>query len=94
MADGENPFCGNSLRIAYSLRDSRIQEVYYDGYGCSLCVASVECLLELVKGRKREEALGIDAERILTALSVKVGKSRMKCVELLLIVLRRGLAMV
>lgn len=94
MADGENPFCGDSLRIAYSLRDGRIQEIYYDGYGCSLCVASAECLLELVKGRKREEALGMDTERILAALGVQVGKSRMKCVELPLTVLRRGLAMV
>lgn len=92
MADGENPFCGDSLRIAYCLRDGRIREICYDGYACSLCVASAECTLELVKGRSREEALGLTAERILAALGgLRVGKSRMKCVELALDVLRRSL---
>lgn len=91
ISEGDNPFCGDSLRIAYCLRDGRIEEVCYDGYGCSLCIASAECVLDLIKGREQEDAFRVTTEMILAALGdVKVGKSRMKCVELALTVLREG----
>ena len=92
-ASGENPFCGDSLSIALSVADGVIRDACYDGYGCSLCIASAEALLESIIGKPVQEAVSADAENLVRALGgIKVGKSRMKCVELPLTVMRRAVS--
>lgn len=92
-ASGDNPLCGDSLEISAWLDDDNtILDVRYDGYGCSLCIASAECLLEQVTGKNANEALELDAQSIITGLGgITVGRSRMRCVELSVQVLHRAL---
>ena len=93
QASGDNPLCGDSLEISVWLDDTNtIRDIRYDGYGCSLCIASAECLLEQVSGKTANEALALDAQNIIAGLGgITVGRSRMRCVELSAQVLRRAL---
>ncbi len=94
-ASGENPFCGDSLRIGIWLSGSQkdiIQDICYDGYGCSLCIASAETLLETIKGSEVSTAEKINIPEILYRLgNISISQTRMKCVELPITMLGRAL---
>lgn len=94
-AAAENPFCGDSLRVGVWLtgeNQDTIADVCYDGYGCSLCVASAEVLLENVKGKTIARADGTDAAEIMEKLGgISVGRTRKACVQLPVKALRRAL---
>ena len=94
-AEGDNPLCGDTLRIALSVSDSgsrTIEKACYEGYGCSLCMAAAEVLLESLKGKSVEACLAVTADELLSSLgNIAVGRTRMKCVELPLAVLRKAL---
>lgn len=95
-ASGDNPFCGDTLSMAVWLtgEEGSVADICYEGYGCSLCIASTEMLMETVKGRERKENLALGAEDMLAGLSAgPVGRSRLKCVELPLNVFRRAVTM-
>ena len=93
QAAGDNPLCGDSLQISAWLdEDGIIRDIRYDGYGCSLCIASAEYLLEQATGRNAAEALALNAQDIISGLgNITVGRSRMRCVELSVQVLQRAL---
>lgn len=94
-AEGDNPFCGDQLRMVALLASDDtgrvvFEDVCYEGYACSLCLASTETLIELIKGHAVEEALRITATDILTALGgIEVRRTRLRCVELCLSVLHQ-----
>lgn len=93
-ASGDNPFCGDTLSIAVWLtgEEGEVADICYEGYGCSLCIASAEVLMETVMGREKKESLALGTEEILAGLSVgSVGRSRLKCVELPLDVFQRAI---
>ncbi|GAA4067683.1 Fe-S cluster assembly sulfur transfer protein SufU [Agromyces indicus] len=62
-ADGEhhefNPTCGDeiTLRIKLDPAHERIEQVAWEGDGCSISMASASVLTDLVQGRPVEEAL-------------------------------------
>lgn len=90
-ASGDNPFCGDTLSIALWLtgEEDVVEDVCYEGYGCSLCMASAEMLMEKAVKRTGTEGLRIGPEDLLTGLEAgTIGRSRIKCVELSLTVFR------
>ena len=54
-AEGNNPFCGDEVALQLKLGDGRVEEVGYQGRGCSICRASGSILSEVVIGRSVEE---------------------------------------
>ncbi|MBP3701890.1 MAG: iron-sulfur cluster assembly scaffold protein [Lachnospiraceae bacterium] len=82
-AEDENPFCGDSLRMAVCVsEEGRIVNAGYDGYGCSLCIASAEWLLDTVVGGTIQEAQKTYEEILHGLGDVQVSRNRKKCVEL------------
>jgi nitrogen fixation protein NifU and related proteins len=61
-----NPTCGDeiTLRVAVTGEglDAIVQDVSYDGQGCSISQASASVLFELLKGRTVNDALAIQEE--------------------------------
>ncbi|MEO6956809.1 MAG: Fe-S cluster assembly sulfur transfer protein SufU [Antricoccus sp.] len=61
--DGEshqvNPTCGDevTLRVKFSPDGTTIEDVSYDGYGCSISQASESVLYELTNGKSIDNAL-------------------------------------
>lgn len=89
--------CGDSLSIeavVEKLRDGEdvVREVRFDGYGCSLCLASADVLAESVEGMKFGDAEAFsyaDLERAWGGL--EVSRPRRACSELCVQVLHRAL---
>jgi nitrogen fixation NifU-like protein len=54
-----NPTCGDQISLELLVRDHRIQDIRFDGHGCSISMASASMLTEAVKGKTVAEALAV-----------------------------------
>ncbi len=52
-----NPVCGDELSVQICLNGERIEEIAFEGQGCSISQASMSMMTELVKGGERSEAI-------------------------------------
>lgn len=55
-AGARNPLCGDELEIALELEDERIREIFFQGQGCAISMASASLMTEAVKGLSPDEA--------------------------------------
>ncbi|HEV7699694.1 MAG TPA: SUF system NifU family Fe-S cluster assembly protein [Pyrinomonadaceae bacterium] len=55
-ADGNNPLCGDALRVYVKLDGDTVTDVAFKGSGCAISKASASMMTQAVKGRSREEA--------------------------------------
>ena len=53
-----NPTCGDEVTLRVKVVDGTVQDVSYDGAGCSISQASTSVMTDLVIGRPVDEALG------------------------------------
>jgi nitrogen fixation NifU-like protein len=58
-ADGDNPLCGDRLRLELELAGDVIRDLKFEGSGCAISTASASLMGEAVKGRTRAEAAEI-----------------------------------
>ena len=54
--EGANPLCGDEIRLSLVVRDGVVQDVRFDGKGCSISQASASMMTERIKGRGVQEA--------------------------------------
>ncbi len=52
-----NPVCGDQVRVMARMDGDTIQDVRFEGQGCSISQASVSMMTAIVKGSTRSEAL-------------------------------------
>ena len=52
-----NPTCGDEVTVRVKVVDGVVQDVSYDGVGCSISQASTSVMADLVIGRPLDEAL-------------------------------------
>ncbi len=50
-----NPLCGDEIRIEALVRDGVVQDLSFEGQGCSISQASASMLTEQAKGKSLEE---------------------------------------
>lgn len=55
-ADGNNPLCGDALRVYVDLEGDLVKDVAFKGSGCAISKASASMMTQTVKGKTREEA--------------------------------------
>ncbi len=55
-ADGNNPLCGDALRVYVDLEDDKVKDVSFKGSGCAISKASASMMTQVVKGKSKEEA--------------------------------------
>ena len=58
-SEGANPSCGDDVELFMRLSGERVEEVTYEGIGCSICCTSANLLCEALRGRTLTEALEI-----------------------------------
>jgi nitrogen fixation NifU-like protein len=79
-AEGNNPLCGDQLRVYVDVEDDVIRDLRFEGTGCAISTASASLMSEAVKGRSRAEATALfeSVHRMLTgsgnAAGVELGK--------------------
>lgn len=56
MADGNNPLCGDALRVYLTMDNDKVKDVAFKGSGCAISKASASMMTQAVKGKTKEEA--------------------------------------
>lgn len=91
---GLNPFCGDQTEITVKLNSKKdIEEIKFDGRGCSISQASASMLTEMIKGKSIEEVKKLTKEDIMDLLNIPIGPVRMKCALLALDTIQEGIKM-
>ena len=55
-ADGNNPLCGDALRVYVKMDGETVTDVAFKGSGCAISKASASMMTQMVKGRTKNEA--------------------------------------
>lgn len=55
-ADGNNPLCGDALRVYVDLDGDTVSDVAFKGSGCAISKASASMMTQVVKGKSKEDA--------------------------------------
>jgi nitrogen fixation NifU-like protein len=53
-----NPTCGDEVTVRVAVRGGVVEDVSYDGVGCSISQASTSVMTDLVIGKPVEDAMG------------------------------------
>jgi nitrogen fixation protein NifU and related proteins len=56
---GVNPLCGDELELFLDVQGDTIQNIMFNGKGCSISQSSGSMMTELVKGKSKNEALAL-----------------------------------
>ncbi len=57
--EGANPVCGDEIRLSLVVDDGTIEDIAFDGMGCSISQSSASMMTSQIKGRSTDEALRI-----------------------------------
>ena len=60
--DMNNPTCGDEVRLMLDVKDNIIDDVRFEGHGCSISMASASMMTEAVKGQTVDRALEMGNE--------------------------------
>lgn len=55
IADGQNPLCGDEIKIYLQLENETIKDISFQGSGCAICIASASMMTHNVKGKSEHE---------------------------------------
>ncbi len=61
VAEGDNPLCGDAIRVEVSLRDDTLAAVGFTGESCAIGTASASLMCEHLAGRSMGAALRLAA---------------------------------
>ena len=81
---GENPSCGDTIRVDVQLADDEetIDYVSFTGDGCAISMASASMLSERLQGMALEDLAGLDTDDVTEMLGVDISPMRIKCAVL------------
>ena len=58
-AEGNNPLCGDKLRLYIKMDGDRVERIRFEGSGCAISTASASLMTEVVDGKTLEEISGL-----------------------------------
>ncbi|WP_435348240.1 Fe-S cluster assembly sulfur transfer protein SufU [Haloarchaeobius sp. HRN-SO-5] len=81
---GENPMCGDEIRIDVKLEDDdeTIAAVAFRGDGCAISQASASMLSQKLRGKTLDELAEMDRDDVVDMLGVDISPMRIKCAVL------------
>lgn len=87
----KNPSCGDEIEITVKLKNGKIADIKFNGYGCAISQAAASLATDAVKGKSLDWALHIDKKTMMDLLGIEIAPLRVKCAMLGLRVLQRGI---
>ncbi len=88
-----NPICGDVVEIYLKVRDGRISDVRFKGYGCAVSQASASLLTDNIKGMGVDEVKRLDEEYVVRLVGEEVvSEARRSCAVLSLRALKKALS--
>lgn len=55
FAEGNNPLCGDQLKVYIKMDGDRVEQIRFEGSGCAISTASASLMTEIVAGKKLAE---------------------------------------
>ena len=89
--EGGNPGCGDRVTIYLKVRDNKIDQVSFEGEGCTISQAAASLLTEHAQGLTTAEAQELDYSFLVDELGEEVVKMRPRCATLGLDTLKAAL---
>lgn len=62
VCPGRNPLCGDDITVYARVENDGIEDVSFQGKGCSICMSSASMMTEFVKGKTTRQAQDSFAE--------------------------------
>src|SRR5699024_10827383 len=56
-AEMNNPSCGDRILMHFKIKDGLVEDVKFDGEGCSISMSSASMMTQAIKGKKVPDAL-------------------------------------
>ena len=81
-AEGNNPLCGDRIRIELRLAGGVIAEAAFSGDACAICVAAASLLTDRLTGRSIREAMLLGTQDVLGWLEDSIPPTRVRCAAL------------
>ncbi len=93
-SDDTNPSCGDNVVFdgRVDAAAGTLTELFFEGKGCALSMATASLLTQACVGKKLQEILTLDKKYIVELLGLELGPNRLKCALLPLKVLQQGIA--
>ena len=88
----DNETCGDGIRVYMRMKGDRLDEIRFDGKGCVVSVAAASMVSRYVKGKTVKEIMGMDDESLKRIIGVKIVRSRLRCANLFLRAVKKGLS--
>ncbi|MFB6079678.1 MAG: iron-sulfur cluster assembly scaffold protein [Haloferacaceae archaeon] len=81
---GENPSCGDTIRMDVNLADDgdTIEYVAFSGDGCAISQAAASMLTDELQGMSLEDLTAMDRDDVIEMLGVEISPMRVKCAVL------------
>ena len=57
VLEGVNPSCGDDIILLLKVEDGQVVDGAFEGSGCAISQASADIMLDLIIGKKKEEAI-------------------------------------
>ncbi len=56
---GHNPSCGDEISLELKFNGDIIEDAAFTGHGCAISQASASIMIDIIKGKSKEEALNL-----------------------------------
>ncbi|MGH2514833.1 MAG: iron-sulfur cluster assembly scaffold protein, partial [Ktedonobacterales bacterium] len=88
---GGNPGCADRVEMYAKVSpDGRVEEVTFEGEGCTISMAAASYITEMVKGMTLEEVESLSSETLIDDLGREVVMARPTCATVALGTLKQG----
>lgn len=82
VIEGNNPSCGDMIKIYINIKNEKIQDLKYKSDGCAISTASMSMLSEDIIGKDIDHILNKSTDDIIDMLGIEVSPLRVKCAVL------------
>lgn len=76
---GENPLCGDTLRIDLIVKKGIVTDAKFTHHGCALSATATSLLLERLIGTRAETISALDEYALLKLIGAPVSPARLNC---------------
>lgn len=71
-----NPTCGDEIQLQLMIEDGVVEDIKFDGHGCSISMASASMMTVAVKGKTEAEAIQIIATFLELVQGEDIGEAK------------------
>lgn len=78
---GHNPSCGDDITLEIKFDGDKIQDLAFTGHGCAVSQASTSIMIDLLKGKTKEEAIKLIDIFLRMIKREKIGEEELEKIE-------------